>query len=469
MKRLGIITVLVLAAEMICAQAQWNYVRELKFPASDTAFVQPYFCTVTSTGRLYVLSTTLTNASAHNAIYYADSNATALTRMVDLYVTGDSDTLLGNIGSLRGIASLGGDILVNANVPYPRSKPNTVGTMYYYPGGDTSKVQKFGFYFNSAGHGTYHHGVAITKDTIVFTGIGFATTVRAYNFKYGPVPSGTARGSYIPPAQYGEEPGGPNTAGFDVIRDVAVGPMVDYNDSTKLWFSSRNSYSSTQLTGGIAAWSGGTEYNPGGYKGQRVQDAFGYLGLGTSVSYGITVDKNGYLWVAGNDSTRRWVKAFDVSAGIFASEVYELPSKNSASNPNPSGAPMTNPVDVALAPNGLTAYVPDAGQRVVYVFKFGTVGVADRHVLPTEFTLDQNFPNPFNPTTMIAFTLPKSSHVRLAVSNALGQEVAVLADGFMEAGKHVKTFVGEGLSSGVYFYTLAADNIRMTKTMVLVR
>ena len=59
---------------------------------------------------------------------------------------------------------------------------------------------------------------------------------------------------------------------------------------------------------------------------------------------------------------------------------------------------------------------------------------------PAEYNLAQNYPNPFNPSTTINFSLPEASHVRLAVYNALGQEVSTLINGFMEAGIHKVNF-----------------------------
>lgn len=465
---------LLLGVSFAFPQAQWRYSRALTFPASDTAFVRPYLCTVTSTGRVYVLSSTLTDARAHNAIYYADSNATTLTRMIDYFAIGASDSLTGDIGNLRGIASIGTDILINASVPFQRSAPNTVGMMYYYPNGDTSRVQKYGFYSvpSAAGHGTFHHGITFTKDSIVFaattaTATGPGPAPRFYNFK--PSLASPGRGSWIS-ATYQIETGGLHNGGIDVIRDCAVNPVADYNDSTRTWFTSRNSFSATQITGGIAVWSGGRQIgNPGGYSSQRVQDLFGLLSLGTSISYGITVDRNGLLWVAGNDSTRRWVKAFDVSGGIFATEMFELPSSTSIPNPVSSGAPLINPVDVALPLNALTAYVPDATQKRVYVFKYGTTSVDQEDDVPRYFRLDQNYPNPFNPSTTISFTLMRSSPVKLVVTNVLGEEVATVVDGEVEAGKHVKTFDAGNLASGVYVYRLTANGQSISKKMMVVR
>lgn len=81
----------------------------------------------------------------------------------------------------------------------------------------------------------------------------------------------------------------------------------------------------------------------------------------------------------------------------------------------------------------------------------------DERPLPTEFTMGQNFPNPFNPSTTIEIALPKESHVRLEVFNLLGQRVALLLDNLMQAGYHTVTFEGRSFSSGLYFYRMTAS------------
>jgi hypothetical protein len=87
--------------------------------------------------------------------------------------------------------------------------------------------------------------------------------------------------------------------------------------------------------------------------------------------------------------------------------------------------------------------------------------------IPATFTLEQNFPNPFNPTTEIRYGLPQHAIVQLAVFNTLGQQVAVLAQGEKQAGFHTIRFDAVGLSSGVYLYRLQANEFVLTRKLLL--
>lgn len=88
---------------------------------------------------------------------------------------------------------------------------------------------------------------------------------------------------------------------------------------------------------------------------------------------------------------------------------------------------------------------------------------------PTTFQLFDNYPNPFNPTTVISYTIPKESHVTLKIYDALGQEVKTLVSKDQNVGRYDVQFDGSRLASGVYFYRLAAGSHIITKKMLLLK
>jgi hypothetical protein len=90
-------------------------------------------------------------------------------------------------------------------------------------------------------------------------------------------------------------------------------------------------------------------------------------------------------------------------------------------------------------------------------------------VVPLSYTLEPNYPNPFNATTSISYSLPQPSPVTLTVYNLLGQKIATLVQGRQEAGHHRALFDGGSLSSGIYFYHLEAVPYTKTRKMVLLK
>ncbi len=95
-------------------------------------------------------------------------------------------------------------------------------------------------------------------------------------------------------------------------------------------------------------------------------------------------------------------------------------------------------------------------------------------VLPNDYFLSQNHPNPFNPETTISFDLPRPGSVKLEIFNILGESVATPIDGLLAAGRHSVTFRGAGangeeLPSGIYFYRLRAERFESTRKMILLK
>ncbi len=88
---------------------------------------------------------------------------------------------------------------------------------------------------------------------------------------------------------------------------------------------------------------------------------------------------------------------------------------------------------------------------------------------PVKFDLHQNFPNPFNPSTTIDFDVPVVSNVSLRIFDLLGRQVAVVADGMYQPGRHEIVWNAEGLSSGVYIYRMQAAGFVQNRKLILLK
>jgi len=88
---------------------------------------------------------------------------------------------------------------------------------------------------------------------------------------------------------------------------------------------------------------------------------------------------------------------------------------------------------------------------------------------PAAFAVDQNSPNPFNPTTSINFTIPGADHVTVDIYNVAGQKVDTLVNDFMDAGTHSVVWDASGFSNGVYFYTVKSGDFSRTMKMTLLK
>lgn len=93
----------------------------------------------------------------------------------------------------------------------------------------------------------------------------------------------------------------------------------------------------------------------------------------------------------------------------------------------------------------------------------------ESNTIPDKYSLEQNFPNPFNPETSIQFSVPQKEFVSLKIYNSLGQEVAAPVNQELDGGIYNVKFDGSGLSSGFYLYTIKAGNFVQTKKMILMK
>jgi hypothetical protein len=106
-------------------------------------------------------------------------------------------------------------------------------------------------------------------------------------------------------------------------------------------------------------------------------------------------------------------------------------------------------------------------------FEYSTVVEVDG-LLPSEFYLAQNHPNPFNPATSIQFSLPVEASVKIQLFNMLGEKVTEITNREFSAGVHIINFTADGLSSGTYLYLLEAKGsngviFNQTKKMLLLK
>ena len=95
--------------------------------------------------------------------------------------------------------------------------------------------------------------------------------------------------------------------------------------------------------------------------------------------------------------------------------------------------------------------------------------IVNRLGAPNTFSLEQNFPNPFNPVTKISFSIPQSANTKLTVFDISGKQVAELVNGELEAGTYNIDFDASHLASGTYFYKMESGSFVEVKKMILIK
>lgn len=205
-------------------------------------------------------------------------------------------------------------------------------------------------------------------------------------------------------------------------------------------------------------------------------------------------DNSNIKVVTGKDSTL--FEGLNFSYGISSlGAPYNVSSPDVIDSINGSKVILnyTSEVGAGVAYTGTFGSSTNVGQVVVFGFPFETIstkafrqnvmnsvmnyfGMSDptnieneEFYIPKEITLEQNHPNPFNPSTVISYQLAVNSHVKLTVYDILGTEITTLVNEEKSAGKHSINFDSKNLSSGVYFYTLNTDEKSFTKKMVFLK
>lgn len=208
-------------------------------------------------------------------------------------------------------------------------------------------------------------------------------------------------------------------------------------------------------------------------------DEFSQFALSDSLAKGMSVESGavdpttGLFWVSNDKRSEtlaplkyghlRWYGFNLTTRKIVDSLTLPSPITPTASDELPRG--------MAFSKDGKTIYVGLFGTAFDRLYKFTKTGtsVEKLDAVPTGYELSQNFPNPFNPTTNIKFSIPSSEFVTLKVYNTLGQEVASLINEFKSAGTYQVDFNASNLSSGMYIYTLTSGNYKISKKMILMK
>ncbi len=443
----------------------WTYVRKATLPltGADTVKARPFLAATDASGNLYFISSRATDTRAHNALWKLTPSGTQATLVEDLF--GDP-----NVNSVRGVTPVGNDIVVMTNTKPVPSGPG-IGAAYIYPGGSATGRMVV----NSGGYGTFPYGAATTKEGFVFSVLSFQTSIRVYDFRTS-APGGYGKWIAQTPTSVTDK-AGHDLCALSQLRDIAVDPDDDYTTVGNVFYTTRNATPSnapdncTRYSGGITAWSGGTATTWAQYVPESMSSLDGQFALSSFVAAGLTVDKAGTIYLAGPDSTRRFVKAY-AAAGTFA---FEDPTKSFPSATTPitgeriaTGAPFRAPVDVAITPDETMAYVIDRDARAVFVFSKTGSDIGDEAEASGLF-LAAPGPNPVRGTTTLRFALREAGPARLSVVDALGREVARLVDGTVGAGEQRVAFDASSLPAGLYLVRLDAGGAVATRTLVRVR
>lgn len=120
-------------------------------------------------------------------------------------------------------------------------------------------------------------------------------------------------------------------------------------------------------------------------------------------------------------------------------------------------------------PIGDTYALTTSNGWVIYNQSTDVLSDGDKNILPDDYYLETNQPNPFNPVTKISFGLPTASDVTLEIYNIIGQKTATLVNKRLEAGKYSYIWDGGNSASGVYFYRLRAGEFTDAKKMILLK
>lgn len=215
----------------------------------------------------------------------------------------------------------------------------------------------------------------------------------------------------------------------------------------------------------------------GGVDGAGPVDPDAYLG---TIAFSRASDPDGdpveYLWQVSRRpgfETHDQTMTFDLGVDStrvpltvrFAAAIFD-----SLTNRQPGDILLGTPVTIYHRVLTTDGSVYTIGEAVATTFVRGTITSVDPgEDVPSGVSLEPSYPNPFNPSTRVAFTLKQHAFVRVGVYDGLGRRVAVLAEGEHQAGVHAVTWDAAGLASGTYLVRLEAPGFQETRAVTLAK
>ncbi len=178
-----------------------------------------------------------------------------------------------------------------------------------------------------------------------------------------------------------------------------------------------------------------------------------------------------------NDLPQNWQSSLCFGQNCFAPQIDSIATTQDFGTPplNPGDTLITSLHVFPLVNNGTanvqiqvgTFHNPDNRITLDFTATTEPLSVDDDASVPEEYFLAQNFPNPFNPSTVIEYGLREAGNVTLMIYDVLGNEIATIVNEYQQAGTHQVRFDATNLSSGLYIYKLTAGSFTETRKMIL--
>ncbi|RPH94287.1 T9SS C-terminal target domain-containing protein [candidate division KSB1 bacterium] len=204
----------------------------------------------------------------------------------------------------------------------------------------------------------------------------------------------------------------------------------------------------------IAGWTGWTPNITGGFRIISIANPAQPFEEGSFINPGA-------MWTMTGQN--EWIYLMETGSGLRVINI------SSPAQPHETGFYYSEPNYCQLAARGRYVYGNGYGGFQVFDCNPALPVISSETVLPARLELHPCYPNPFNAATMISYSLPVTSRVRLSVFDVLGRQVATPVDGVQTAGEQRVFFDGGALASGIYFARLEANGMKADQKMVLLK